>query len=160
MTKTLTLIRHAKADTPAQVSDHQRPLSDKGLEQVKRARSELQMRAIGLEQIYCSDALRTRQTAQQLNKQLGLLPASLHYRTELYLASRDTLLACVNATPNQYQHVALIAHNPGLSDLCSHLTGQYGVGLSTCAIVTLSLCVDDWRAVEFSVATSSEYFRG
>ena len=159
MTKTLTLIRHATADTPAQVSDHQRPLSAKGLAQVKRARSDLHMRANKAEHIYCSDAVRTRQTAEQLHRQLGYA-ATLDYRSELYLASQDTLLACVNATPNQFQHVAVIAHNPGLSELCSQLTGQYGMRLSTCAIVTLQLAVDDWCAVECSIATSSQYFAG
>ena len=159
MNKTLTLIRHAKADAPHGVSDQQRPLSEKGWQQVKRASSALHKRAVSFEQIYCSDALRTRQTAEQLNNHLGLMSACLHYQADLYLASHNTLLACVNATPNQYQHVALIGHNPGLSDLWRLLSAQYQTVLSSCAIVTMALCVDDWRAVDYSVATSSEVWR-
>lgn len=157
MHKTLTLIRHAKASFSNTRSDHQRALSELGRQQVEQASRELQLRMLSFELIFCSDALRTKQTAELLHQQMQ--HSSLRYRDDLYLASMDTLLKYINAVPNQYQHVAVIGHNPGLSDLWCHLTGQHSASLATCAIVRLTLSCDDWRAVDYASTVKSEYIR-
>jgi phosphohistidine phosphatase len=44
-------------------------------------------------------------------------------------------------------HAALVAHNPGLSELAAWLTGEPAIALPTCAVVRIEIELDDWSIV-------------
>ena len=54
---------------------------------------------------------------------------------------------------NQMQHIAIVAHNPGLTEYCEELVGRQMAIFAPAAVVTMSLSVDDWRAVGASTCT-------
>ncbi len=59
----------------------------------------------------------------------------------------DALLACVHSLDNRYESIALVAHNPGMTDLCNHLSGESIANLPTCAVAVIEFDLDDWQAV-------------
>jgi len=59
----------------------------------------------------------------------------------------DQLLSCVHSLDSQYQSVALVAHNPGTTDLCNLLSGESIANLPTCAVAVIEFDLDDWQAV-------------
>lgn len=149
-TRTLVILRHAKAANPEGVADPDRPLSDRGHADAAAAGAWLARSGLRPELVLCSPALRTRQTWHGVA--LGLVedetdPASnppapeVRYEPALYGASVRTLLASVRAATPEASTVLLIGHNPGLSALSAALDPERAdaEGLRTAGIAVHTL---------------------
>ena len=131
-TRHLWIIRHGHSDqlsfnqmTQAKLTDHDRPLSHRGDSDIRKVgawlRAEL---TTPIEHALISDARRTHDTWRILHTALiscGKIPESIHISHDLYLASLDQLESTLSTLPNTVNHVILIGHNPGLSELVSSL---------------------------------------
>ena len=140
--KTLLLMRHAKSswDNPDQV-DHDRPLNARGRQAAPRMAHWLEQQALVPDLIVSSTAVRARETTQRM---LTLWSnVSLQLQDQLYLAPPEHLAAAVRQFPAEYSRVLLVAHNPGLSDWLSELTGTER-HFPTGAIAVLELPVENW----------------
>lgn len=120
MHRTLWLIRHAEAAHPVfGQSDDERPLTPSGVADVVKLVSHLATaNATPAQWLWLSPALRTRQTAEPLTQ---LWDCEAVEDPTLYVSDLFTLLNCLQTTPADYQHVALVGHNPGISQLAHYL---------------------------------------
>lgn len=113
MTVTLALLRHAKSswDDPM-LDDHARPLNTRGQKAAPIMGHWLagHMRP---DLILCSDALRTRQTAEAVRPVLG--SPLLELRPDLYHASANAMLDLLQQ--QSAAQILLIGHNPGIGEL-------------------------------------------
>ena len=100
--------------------------------------------------IYCSAAVRTRQTTDHLLATFGDTAPEVHYLQSLYLGSPAALLDALTDVPQQLSHVMLVAHNPGIEDLSAQLQGESHDTMATCAIRQFSCAsytdLKDWLA--------------
>jgi len=144
----LTLIRHAKSSwgNPT-LSDFERPLNKRGMRNAPLMGKIIRKRDLVFDQIVASPALRAITTARLIAAKLDFPEAEIQQREQLYGASLDELLDCVHSLDNQYKSTALVAHNPGLTDCCNHLSGESVTNLPTCAVAVIAFDLDDWRAV-------------
>ncbi len=147
MSKQLSIIRHAKSDWATGGRDFDRVINGRGYQDTKLIGNYLMANKQQFDRVYCSSAKRAKLTLEQLNTCLGLLKTDIQFEESLYLASLTHLVPFVEKISNQYEHVALIAHNPGLMDLCNFLTGDQLSNLPTCSVYAIDFEVDDWRAV-------------
>jgi len=69
--------------------------------------------------ILCSSAIRTRQTLALILPNFN--KPEVDYRDNLYLASPAAMRAQIKTTPDIYDDVLLIAHNPGIHMLALEL---------------------------------------
>jgi phosphohistidine phosphatase len=118
----LMLVRHAKSawDTGA-VSDHARPLSDRGRREAPRLGDRLLERGWVPELVLCSDAVRAVETWHAM---AGAFPdARVELRPELYLADPEELLERVVELPPEVSTLMMIGHNPGWEATAARLTG-------------------------------------
>lgn len=131
----LTLVRHGKSSwQTAGQTDFDRPLNDRGLADTPVMASRLAQAGCIPDLILCSSAVRTQQTAALLAEGIGLsLDKILHY-DELYLAAPPTLLLALQAATAEYDHIMIIAHNPGLEDLSALLSSQCNSAMPTLGI--------------------------
>lgn len=122
---TLVVVRHAKAEQFAP-SDHDRPLTTRGLADAAAAGDWLTGQAIVPELVLVSDALRTRQTWVQIAAAAGwdLEPAC---DSSLYAAGPDTVLDLLRAVPGAPGTVVVVGHNPTMAFLV-HLLDDGGSG--------------------------------
>lgn len=125
MTLKLLLMRHAKsAFALDQFSDHERPLAPSG----RRAVSQMaaQMVELGLEPdlIYCSDALRTKETLELLLPALTKTP-KIEITNALYQASTEDYVHFVTDKNPNCAILQIIGHNPTLETLFERLSGEY-----------------------------------
>jgi len=153
--KQLTLMRHAKSswddDT---LDDFDRPLNERGQNAAPLMGSYLSKHGLQPDCIFCSSALRTKQT---LSLMAPYHNNTLHidYIDKLYLASSKAIKKVVNDTPTNYDHVMIIGHNPGLHMLAMDLATKSGaphneiMGLAekfpTAAIAHYSIETTSWR---------------
>jgi phosphohistidine phosphatase len=120
--KYLTIIRHADASpaTSGQ-SDFDRPLSLVGTAQAIAQFDQLNLS--GQPILYHSAAKRTSQTAELLElRHPNIL--DIVARKDLYNADLEQLLEVVEELWD-HQHIILVAHNPGVSQLHYHLTEDW-----------------------------------
>ena len=138
-------MRHAKSDwaTKAQ-TDFERPL-------IKRGRGDLPRMARLLEAagppdlIISSTAQRARETAEGVAESMS--PAvDITYAEDLYLAPPSALTRVLGTTPSSVQFAVVIAHNPGVEEWATSLSGAR-LTMPTAAVVELQLRIPRWNAI-------------
>ncbi|MEZ5558876.1 MAG: histidine phosphatase family protein [Pseudomonadales bacterium] len=121
---TLWLIRHAKSDwNHAGLADFERPLNARGRRDGPRMQRWLSEQPDPAHWIWSSDAARARSTAYFVAAAFAVTAPVLVPEHRLYLADPETLLDVLRETPAEETSVALVAHNPGLTDLVNLLCG-------------------------------------
>lgn len=152
----LTVIRHAKAAREeAGQADFDRPLTARGKADATEGAKRLAEATSRPSVILTSPARRALKTAKVFERVLGGGVALLE-RPEIYEASVTDLLALLRDLPEELGHVALVGHNPGLSELVRTLARTPVEDLPTSGIVRLDLGVTDWRLIEPGGATVLE----
>lgn len=144
--KKLTLIRHAKSDwSVAALPDRERALNKRGRLAAVIMGQRLSKRAAFPDLLLSSPARRCRETAQLL---MGAADGwlSITYVDQLYAASVETLAAVIRGCPEQH-HVALLGHNPELSELARWLCAAAPVRLPTGAVLVLQLAIEHWADI-------------
>ncbi|MEU9099429.1 histidine phosphatase family protein [Streptomyces sp. NPDC048361] len=160
----IVLLRHAKADWP-EVSDHDRPLAERGRADAPAAGRRLAETGITFDLALCSSAVRTRETWKLAVSELQHRPRTV-YEDRMYEASLGELIALVNETPDDVADLVLIGHNPGMHALADALAGQAEgdvlsrmnrSGFPTSAIAVLTFD-GTWKSVEHGVAKLVEFW--
>lgn len=88
--------------------------------------------------ILCSSATRTKQTAQLMIPVWGNQP-KLVCSESLYLSGPETILGLIGEELSSCSRLLVIAHNPGISSIVSHLANQ-AIQMPTAAVAVF---VDD-----------------
>jgi phosphohistidine phosphatase len=119
--KRLSLLRHAKSSWDDNVKDDfDRPLNRRGREAAVLMGAFLDENTGAPDCVLCSSAVRTRETLELMAPLFSARPHMEHSRG-LYLASPPDILRSIGAAPQQYAHILVIAHNPGLHMLALDL---------------------------------------
>ncbi|MFF8774637.1 SixA phosphatase family protein [Kitasatospora sp. NPDC015120] len=163
----IIVLRHAKADWPDGVDDHERPLADRGRHQAPEAGRWLADSGINPDYVLCSDALRTRETWKLAAHELPKRSRRTVYDGRVYEATPGAIIAVLQETPEEYADLVLVGHNPGVLGLTQVLAGDEGDrdalerlrlgGFPTAAIAVLSFS-GSWKGVEPGVAELVSYF--
>ena len=115
----LLLLRHAQAvDIAPGLRDHERPLTDHGIEQAISVGRALRARGVSIDHVLCSSAVRTRQTWKALS-----LDADIEYSDGVYNAGSESLLELIHCFDRTVQSAMIIGHGPGLPRLAAELAG-------------------------------------
>jgi len=153
--RTLSLLRHAKSDWDSpDLSDISRPLSRRGRKAAPMMGRFMASQSLLPDYVLCSNAARTRQTLELLAPELDCAPKVKH-EDELYLASSGAMLARLRSVKAKYDHVLLIAHNPGMHGLALGLCGggshdarfNLAQKFPTCALAVFSFDADEWSQI-------------
>ncbi|MYG49370.1 MAG: histidine phosphatase family protein, partial [Gemmatimonadales bacterium] len=122
--KTLLILRHAKSswDHPG-LRDHDRPLNPRGRRDAPRMGRFMAERDLVPDRIVSSTAVRARTTAELAAAEFG---AGVEIETtyDLYGASPDGYVEVAEAMGGTAERLMLVGHNPGITSLVWHLTGE------------------------------------
>ncbi|MCS0637239.1 histidine phosphatase family protein [Streptomyces sp. LP05-1] len=160
----IVVLRHAKADWP-DVSDHERPLAERGRLDAPAAGRGLAQTGIDFDLVLCSTALRTRETWKLAVPELPKRPRTV-YEERIYEATLGDLLALLNETPEDVDDLLLVGHNPGVHALADALAGRAegdalprmnrgGFPTTAFAVITFT---GPWKTVEHGVGTLTGYW--
>ena len=149
----LVLLRHAKAASPANTPDRERPLSPRGRRAVPLVAAHLADEGIRPDLALVSPAQRTRETWDLVRSAFGEVPVRFDER--IYEASTETLLALVREIEPEVGAVLLVGHNPGFGELARTLAGdgerdamrRLSSNFPTASAAALDFSLDTWQAV-------------
>ncbi|WP_394178463.1 SixA phosphatase family protein [Yoonia maritima] len=151
MTLRLILIRHAKSSWDDPFSDdHARVLNARGIASAKAIGGWMRDNGYEPEEILCSDASRTHETANLIMAELSTAP-KLRLMKSLYHAAPDTLMDTIHR--ESVKTVALIGHNPGIGMFANGMVGNAPdharfSGYPTCATTVIDFDAESWSAVQ------------
>lgn len=136
------LLRHVKSSwDDATLSDHERPLAPRGEKAAARMAEWIEAHDVRPDLVLCSSALRARETLAKVEGALG--SPRIVVADSLYAASAEELAQRLGRVPADVREVMIVAHNPGLADLCQLLAEpspdkeRIAEKLPTGALVTL-----------------------
>lgn len=156
--KRLTLIRHAKSswDHP-HLDDKLRPLALRG-EKAALLMGKMSDEILrSVDYFFVSDAARASQTMELMARQAKIDPALVNYFSKLYSFEKETLVKFVRKLDDQYQSVALVGHNPALTELANYHLPDRIANLPTGAIIRIAFDCDEWAELE-NVDAKLTYF--
>jgi phosphohistidine phosphatase len=140
MAVTLVVVRHAKSDWSAPVSDRDRPLAGRGRKQAPATGRWIGQHCPPLDLAVVSVAARTRQTwalvAAELDDDVDVRESEDAYTFD----GRD-LVELVRHLPTSVHAVALVSHNPAVEELVEALSEEW-VPMPTSALAVIEL--EDW----------------
>lgn len=140
-TKTLYIIRHAKAELPTwDKRDFDRNIITKGIDRATTIAEYLKTFLSIRENtaVYSSSANRAIQTAEIFCKTLGFPLKDIQQTREIYEAHHLDILRVINQTANNIDTLLVFGHNPGLSNLTNYICDTY-IDLKTSHVAVIEL---------------------
>ncbi|WP_433827909.1 SixA phosphatase family protein [Actinoplanes sp. CA-015351] len=124
--RTLILLRHSKAETPGDLVDFDRSLTERGESDADAAGAWLADARLHPDFVLCSPARRTRQTWQTAAIALaqgenGQVSPEVLYEEGLYLGGRTEVFDLLRRVPETVRTVLLVGHNPTVSEVSALL---------------------------------------
>ena len=156
--KTLIIVRHAKSSW-AEIGqkDFDRPLNERGKKDAPEMAEKLLDAKINVDAFVSSSAKRARKTAKYFIKAFGKTKDEIILKEELYNAPRATFYETIAALNDQYESVAIFAHNPGITDFVNSLCDNMKIDeMPTCAVFAVKIPTNTWK--EFATAEKEFLF--
>ena len=140
----LLLLRHAKSawDNPG-LNDHDRTLNKRGLADAPTIGRLLTQHNIVPDLTLTSSATRAQQTTQLVAEAADIPDDAIQTLPHLYHATPHELIYAAHQATETTNRLLIVAHNPGLEELTSHLAGQYH-RFPTAALAVFNLELEDW----------------
>lgn len=147
----LLLLRHAKADTPRDVNDHDRPLAPKGHLQSTLMGKYMAREKLLPDLAIVSTARRTQET-WQLVQQAFTAPVEQRDDAGIYEALVNDICRVINKAEASVHVLLLIGHNPGFEQLVQTLVntasplalGRFQHGYPTAGLAVIDLPIENW----------------
>lgn len=143
--KTLLLIRHAKSSwkEPA-LTDLQRPLKKRGIRNATEMGQRLARLDQRVQRIFTSPAQRAMQTIELITEAGDFGRDMLEVAPDLYSFDYDDVMVYLRKLDDQWQSVAVVGHNPAITDLVNFLALDHIANIPTCGIAQLELDIASW----------------
>mgnify|MGYP001545179887 CR=1 FL=1 len=151
--KKLLLIRHAKAGSH-DLTDFNRPLTDSGIHDAEFMAHQLQKAGLLPQYILTSAALRTQTTANIIAGTLNITHTAADQA--IYEAGTRTLFGIINHLPAEYDFIALVGHNPGISQVLYELSGETR-DMPPAGIALIEFDINEWELVHTDTGKLSWY---
>ena len=143
--KTLYAARHAKSSWGhANLTDHDRPLNERGERTGPEMAERLRARGIGLDRLVCSSARRARETAQFFVDALGLPSGCMRVEPALYGAGVDDWVRLIRALDDSWTRVMMVGHNPTLTELANGWGRMDIANVPTSGVIACSYTGTGW----------------
>ena len=142
--KELVILRHAKSNRTYMVNDINRPLSQSGIERIKKTSYQKRDFFIDAEVIISSPAIRALHTAVIVIRELGISMEKLIIDEQLYTFSGFSIIDYVYALDERWSKVVLVGHNPAFTEVINHFSDVSINQLKTSGFAKISFNEDQW----------------
>lgn len=143
--KELILVRHGKSSWEYSVSDKDRPLLERGINDGLLVSSSTKTKDIKIEAVFSSPANRALHTCMIFVRQLGFPLNKVEITDELYDFSGDEVLEFVENLDNSLDSVMIFGHNHAFTHIANSLGNTYIENVPTSGLVQLRFDKESWK---------------
>ncbi len=164
----LLLLRHAKSDwADLDHTDHQRPLSNRGLNAAPKMGKYIAGQGITPKLVLSSTATRARQTTQLVTEQFSG-EVETRFIDQLYSFSAfHTPLNVIRDNGQSTSPLMLVGHNPTMEELAGELTGAGNSAARalmyekypTAALAVIDFDIPKWADLQTGIGTLVQFVR-
>lgn len=145
--KNLIIIRHAKAEQSFSI-DRERKLTEKGHRNALMMAERLLEKGYKIDKIFSSPSVRTKETTKYFAEVHHIAAKDIKYFDALYLGDTLAIQETVEWLKENIHTLAVVGHNPGVTNFTNHITGSAIEDLPTCGIAVIEVDMDDWQHFE------------
>lgn len=150
MKKKLLLLRHAKSSwDDSNISDHERPLNNRGKQNASTMGNFLKKENLVPDLIISSTAKRANKTANIIAKKSGYNTKILESKV-LYGATADDYTSVIHDISNEHKMVLLVGHNPTMEEVVERIIGERHI-MKTCSLAYIDLLIDSWKKFDYDI---------
>ncbi|WP_226390293.1 SixA phosphatase family protein [Penaeicola halotolerans] len=154
MVKYLIVLRHGEAHSFLhQTSDFQRELTELGKQQIKSAANFIKEKELIPDVILASAATRTRQSAAIAFLEMECNKTALYLKQELYSTSMEQIIEILSDQNSTIEKLMVVGHNPELSMLLTHLSGDGYITMDTGQVFILKTEIEEWYHLSADTCT-------
>ena len=152
--KQLSLIRHAEANNSrGYLPDIERPLNATGERDAPRMGAHLSKQGFFPDIMISSPAARAASTAEAIAQSIGYDVLNIQWEDAIYNAEPHALMRLISNIPTQHTHVAIVGHNPAVSDLANQLQHNPIYSMPACGVISVDLPIEHWAEIAFGTGT-------
>jgi phosphohistidine phosphatase len=145
--KRLIVIRHGKSTWELQVRDHDRVLTQRGIDDAHLIGAALKDMDLNPDQIWTSTAARALQTATLVSEYINYSLSKLELKRDLYTFSSDELINVISNADDSIETLVIFSHNHGITDLVNDLGSTRFDNVPTTGVVAIDFDSNSWSSL-------------
>lgn len=145
--KKLILVRHGKSSWEYSVSDRDRPLKERGINDGLLVSSVFASKNIEIDAAYSSPANRALHTCTIFMRQLNFPLNRLELTDDLYDFSGDSVLDFIRNLDNNLGSAMIFGHNHAFTHIANSLGNTYIDNVPTSGLVELDFDAGEWSKI-------------
>ena len=150
--KSILVFRHAESSQGVNYPiDHDRPLTNQGIEDATRMGIYIKKNKIIPDLIISSSANRALSTAKIANKSGGW-DLEIIIEPNIYGGNPSFLINLINNQDDKYASICLFGHEPNFSSFIEKCTNIDYINLSTASAAKIDFDTNSWKDIEFGYA--------
>lgn len=143
--KSITFIRHGKSSWEHDVTDRERPLKTRGVNDIKLVVSQYVKTKNLPKNIFSSPANRALSTCKIFLKALNIPENKIKVVEELYDFEGQNVVNFVKKLSNETKDVMIFGHNNALTSISNIFGDVFIDNLPTSGLVKINFEIDDWK---------------
>ena len=148
MMKRVYLIRHSKSSwSNPSLSDFERPLNNRGSNDAPLMAEKLREKVGDIDLILSSTAVRARATTEVITGEKGITYKEMRFDDRLYHAPHDRIVKKIADVEEEFDSIAIVGHNPGLTDLANDFANVTIDNLPTTGILAVEFAIEKWKDI-------------
>ena len=144
--KELYILRHAKEEFNQNINDYDLHLSEQGSKDAKKIGEILNKKKVIPDLIVSSPALRARETAQIVAKQINY-KNHIMYNEVIYEAFLNELIESISYTYDSVNSLLIVGHNPALTALAITFT-DFKEELKNSDLIKIEFDCNSWIDID------------
>ncbi|MDC6367012.1 MULTISPECIES: histidine phosphatase family protein [Flavobacteriaceae] len=149
--KKIILMRHGKSSWDYEVSDKDRPLKERGINDAHLVAEAFKKNNQKIDFIYSSPANRALHTCMIFSRLLNFDLDFVRVTEELYDFSGSSVQAFVQQLDNSLDTILIFGHNYAFTSLANSWGDQYIENVPTAGLVQIKFNVKDWSEISKGV---------
>ncbi len=145
--KNLLLMRHGKSSWELNVSDENRPLKQRGINDAQLVGAELSKKSLAIDYAFSSPANRALHTAMICLKALRFSMDEFKVVHELYDFSGGQVIDFVKSCPDDLNTILIFGHNHAFTHIANSLGNKHIDNVPTSGFVHLQFNEDSWGKI-------------
>jgi len=140
----IVLVRHAKSSWEYNLTDHERPLNSRGINDAHLVSKAICGR-IDPNLILSSDAVRAKTTAKIFISNLNIHPDNLVLNHSLYDFSGHDLLKVIKDCNDSVNELMIFGHNNAITNFVNAYGNMHIDNVPTCGVTVLEFEIESWK---------------
>lgn len=142
--KKIIIVRHAKSSWETQVTDHKRPLIERGINDAHLVSSSLNNQ-VNPDHILSSDANRAKSTAHIFMGNLNRSINDICFNPDLYDFSGENLVKVVKSCDDIHNEIMVFGHNHALTFFVNKYGNKHIFNVPTSGVVIIEFDINHWN---------------